>query len=232
MATCIATATLNVVCARGDCAAPQGFWQGWHASYNRWLVRYLYVPLGGSAWRWSNVWVCFLFVALWHDLEWRMLAWGLLMPAAFLPELVRARACTPPRPTTRRAPCCGHERPKPCALNLAAHVVRACVQAVKALGRSRSVAPFAETAAYRHVAAALGAVNVVALMSANLVGFVVGPGGLAPLLREALGRGWLEAAGVLGTLWCAVQVMFALRQRSGEWRSPGMGGGTAAKHRD
>ena len=23
-----------------------GFWKGWHASYNRWLVRYIYVPLG------------------------------------------------------------------------------------------------------------------------------------------------------------------------------------------
>ena len=24
------------------------FWRGWHRSFNRWLVRYLYVPLGGS----------------------------------------------------------------------------------------------------------------------------------------------------------------------------------------
>ena len=25
-----------------------GFWRGWHVSFNRWLVRYVYVPLGGS----------------------------------------------------------------------------------------------------------------------------------------------------------------------------------------
>ena len=25
------------------------FWRSWHASFNQWLVRYLYVPLGGRA---------------------------------------------------------------------------------------------------------------------------------------------------------------------------------------
>ena len=24
-----------------------GFWRGWHASFNKWLVRYIYVPIGG-----------------------------------------------------------------------------------------------------------------------------------------------------------------------------------------
>lgn len=67
----------------------KGFWRSWHASYNRWLVRYLYIPLGGSAWRAANVWPVFLFVAAWHDLEPRLLHWGLLMPAVFLPEMVR-----------------------------------------------------------------------------------------------------------------------------------------------
>lgn len=47
--------------------------QSWHASYNRWLVRYLYVPLGGSRKRILNVWVVFSFVALWHDPDPRLL---------------------------------------------------------------------------------------------------------------------------------------------------------------
>lgn len=47
----------------------QGFWRGWHASFNRWLVRYLYVPLGGSRRRALVIWPIFFFVALWHDLE-------------------------------------------------------------------------------------------------------------------------------------------------------------------
>ena len=47
----------------------QGFWRGWHSSFNLWLVRYLYVPLGGASARLRNTCVAFSFVALWHDLE-------------------------------------------------------------------------------------------------------------------------------------------------------------------
>ena len=43
----------------------QGFWKGWHASFNQWLVRYIYVPLGGSSMRLLNIWLIFTFVALW-----------------------------------------------------------------------------------------------------------------------------------------------------------------------
>ena len=68
----------------------QGFWRNWHASFNLWLVRYMYVPLGGSAWRGANVWPIFTFVALWHDLEWRLLAWAWLSCLLFAPELVSA----------------------------------------------------------------------------------------------------------------------------------------------
>lgn len=38
----------------------------WHV----WFSRYLYIPLGGSKWRFLNVWIIFTFVAIWHDLEW------------------------------------------------------------------------------------------------------------------------------------------------------------------
>jgi len=52
------------------------FWQGWHRSFNRWLVRYIYVPLGGANYRWANVWAVFGFVAIWHDINPKLLAWG------------------------------------------------------------------------------------------------------------------------------------------------------------
>lgn len=67
----------------------EGFWRGWHASFNRWLVRYMYIPLGGSSYRIFNIWAIFTFVALWHDLELRMLGWAWLMCLFFAPELVR-----------------------------------------------------------------------------------------------------------------------------------------------
>ena len=26
----------------------EGFWKGWHASFNKWIVKYMYVPMGGA----------------------------------------------------------------------------------------------------------------------------------------------------------------------------------------
>ena len=34
-------------CMSNNCTLT-GFWRNWHCSFNRWLVRYVYVPLGGS----------------------------------------------------------------------------------------------------------------------------------------------------------------------------------------
>ncbi|PNX95188.1 membrane-bound O-acyltransferase family MBOAT protein [Trifolium pratense] len=53
-----------------NCYSLEGFWKNWHASFNKWLVRYMYIPLGGSRKKLLNVWVIFTFVAIWHDLEW------------------------------------------------------------------------------------------------------------------------------------------------------------------
>ena len=87
----------------------KGFWRGWHCSFNRWLVRYIYVPLGGSgsgsgsgggnsksksngngkssAWlRLRNIFCVFTFVALWHDMTMQLLLWGWLSAIAFAPE--------------------------------------------------------------------------------------------------------------------------------------------------
>lgn len=41
-----------------------GFWRGWHCSFNRWLVRYVYIPCGGTRTKYLNVFVVFGFVAV------------------------------------------------------------------------------------------------------------------------------------------------------------------------
>ena len=72
------------------------FWRGWHRSYNRWIVRYIYVPLGGSTSRgWIgkarsvlNYLAVFTFVALWHDINLRLLMWGWLITLFVLPEVL------------------------------------------------------------------------------------------------------------------------------------------------
>ena len=71
----------------------------------------MYVPLGGNRRRALNAWLIFTFVALWHDVEWRLLVWAWLMSLLFTPELVR-----------RCGQCQGPERRLPVgAMSSAAH---------------------------------------------------------------------------------------------------------------
>ncbi|XP_021740623.1 putative membrane-bound O-acyltransferase C24H6.01c isoform X1 [Chenopodium quinoa] len=71
-----------------NCHNLESFWKSWHASFNKWLVRYLYIPLGGAQTKLLNVWVIFTFVAIWHDLEWKLLSWAWLTCIFFIPEIL------------------------------------------------------------------------------------------------------------------------------------------------
>ncbi|XP_038990830.1 membrane-bound O-acyltransferase gup1-like isoform X2 [Hibiscus syriacus] len=71
-----------------NCHNLESFWKNWHASFNKWIVRYLYIPLGGSQRKLLNIWVIFTFVAVWHDLEWKLLSWAWLTCLFFVPELL------------------------------------------------------------------------------------------------------------------------------------------------
>ncbi|KAK9282339.1 hypothetical protein L1049_005255 [Liquidambar formosana] len=71
-----------------NCYNLESFWKNWHASFNKWLVRYMYIPLGGSRRKLLNVWVIFTFVAIWHDLEWKLLSWAWLTCLFFIPEMI------------------------------------------------------------------------------------------------------------------------------------------------
>lgn len=62
------------------------FWRGWHSSFNKWIIRYMYIPWGGRSYRWVSVWFIFLFVALWHDVEWKLIVWGLLNGSFYVLE--------------------------------------------------------------------------------------------------------------------------------------------------
>ena len=161
------------------------FWRGWHRSFNRWIVRYLYVPLGGGGSRRSgsssgftakagrifNFLVVFTFVALWHDINLRLLMWGWLITLFVLPEVIAT-------------------------LLFPAHK-----------WRSRPTA-------YR-VLCGVGAVgNVLMMMIANLVGFAVGIDGMKGLLEGILGSysGLLYLVLACSALFVGVQVMFEIRE--------------------
>jgi len=108
----------NMVRCMSDNYSALAFWRGWHRSFNRWTVRYVYVPLGGSGratgyWATArtvgNMLVVFTFVALWHDIQLRLLIWGWLVTLFILPE-VAAGYIFPPQnwrshPTAYRVIC-------------------------------------------------------------------------------------------------------------------------------
>lgn len=73
----------------------RGFWRSWHASFNQWLVRYIYIPLGGRqmsiARQAVNIFCVFTFVAVWHEASLQLLSWGWLLVIFMLPEITCAR---------------------------------------------------------------------------------------------------------------------------------------------
>ncbi|WVF65389.1 hypothetical protein IAT40_000116 [Kwoniella sp. CBS 6097] len=147
-----------------------GFWRSWHRSYNLWVVRYIYVPVGGSKNAVLATGLVFTFVALWHDLSFKLLAWGWLISLFILPELMARR-----------------------------------IFSAEKYGRYWW---------YRHVCAAGGVVNILLMMSANLVGFVLGLEGMRHLITELSSTlsGWVFMTFACGCLFVAVQVMFEYRE--------------------
>ncbi|KAL4205096.1 hypothetical protein AMTRI_Chr01g112970 [Amborella trichopoda] len=77
-----------------NCYSLEDFWKGWHSSFNKWLVRYIYIPLGGARRKLLIVWVVFTFVAIWHDLEWKLLSWAWLTCFLWVPEILVKLAMT------------------------------------------------------------------------------------------------------------------------------------------
>lgn len=58
------------------------FWSRWHISFQKWLTKYVYIPLGGSRCKTPrilfNVLIVFLVSGLWHGTGLTFIFWGLL----------------------------------------------------------------------------------------------------------------------------------------------------------
>lgn len=56
------------------------FWRRWHISLGRFMMEYLYIPLGGnkkgSFCTMRNLWLVFLFSGFWHGASWNFIIWG------------------------------------------------------------------------------------------------------------------------------------------------------------
>ncbi|CAD2217610.1 hypothetical protein AGDE_01350 [Angomonas deanei] len=66
----------------------QGFWRDWHASFNHWIVRYMYIPMGGKNKKFLTIFPIFFFIAVWHDVELRLLFWALFICIVLVPEII------------------------------------------------------------------------------------------------------------------------------------------------
>ncbi|KAF2862152.1 MBOAT-domain-containing protein [Piedraia hortae CBS 480.64] len=82
----------NMARCMSDNYSALAFWRAWHRSFNRWVVRYIYVPLGGTSSSRirsvRNYLAVFTFVALWHDINLKLLIWGWLVVVFIAPEII------------------------------------------------------------------------------------------------------------------------------------------------
>lgn len=169
----------NMIRCMANNYSTMGFWRSWHRSYNLWIIRYIYVPLGGSKNVLLNTLLVFTFVALWHDLTFRLLAWGWLVSLFAVPELL----------------------------------------ATYLLPKSK----FGAQPWYRHVCAVGGVLNVLMMMGANLVGFVIGTDGIKFFIKQVFGtlQGLTFVLSACCILFVGVQLMFEYREeemRNGIYR--------------
>lgn len=82
----------NMLRCMSDNYSALAFWRSWHRSFNQWIIRYIFIPIGGS--RVSapraiaNFLAVFTFVALWHDINLKLLIWGWLIVIFVAPEVI------------------------------------------------------------------------------------------------------------------------------------------------
>jgi len=169
----------NMVRCMANNYSTLGFWRSWHRSYNLWLLRYIYIPIGGARQALLSTLLVFTFVALWHDLSFRLLTWGWLVSLFIIPELAARWYFSPDK--------------------------------------------FGDRWWYRHICAMGGVFNVLLMMSANLIGFVLGVEGMQYMVRLMFSswQGIKFLCLACACLFIGVQVMFEYRQeerRKGVYR--------------
>ncbi|KZV91266.1 MBOAT-domain-containing protein [Exidia glandulosa HHB12029] len=151
----------NMVPCMANNYSPLAFWRAWHRSPNLWATRYVYISVGGSQRRVLATTLVFTFVALWHDLS-------------FASRLGMAQQSLRPAGDIAilLVP----------ASKLRAHAVVLSIAHMHAR-------QYDDHWWYRHLWAAGTVGNILMMMDANMVGFVLGANGIKYLLFATDGEG-------------------------------------------
>lgn len=68
------------------------FWKRWHVSLSNWVRDYIYIPLGGNRIgklrTYTNLFISFLIVGLWHGASFNFIIWGFLHGAMMVLERI------------------------------------------------------------------------------------------------------------------------------------------------
>ncbi|KAH9609429.1 hypothetical protein KSS87_023825 [Heliosperma pusillum] len=218
-----------------NCHNLQSFWKSWHASYNKWLVRYIYIPLGGARTKLLNVWVIFTFVAVWHDLEWKLLSWAWLTCIFFIPEILMKSVTDAIQGDCEAKPHSSaadmQERlnseeelggtPKTCNYAICIFYLFILPPSIESfylrlLSKCLFLKMVKSTVGkffLRELGAISGAVTITCLMIANLAGFVVGPSGINFLISAFLHKEGLPTlVGIFFTFYLGTKLMFHIRE--------------------
>ncbi|CAM2929209.1 MBOAT family O-acyltransferase [Paenibacillus sediminis] len=74
----------------------QQFWRRWHMTLSRFLLNYIYIPLGGNRkgnfLMYRNLMLTFLIGGLWHGAGWTFLIWGFMHGAALIVHRIWGKA--------------------------------------------------------------------------------------------------------------------------------------------
>eukprot|EP01040_Poterioochromonas_malhamensis_P001880 gene1880-2012_t len=169
------------------------FWKYWHTSFNQWIIKYIYIPLGGKHYQLMNVWIIFLFVALWHDLEWKLMIWGLMNAFFYIIEVIVVYKIRPRLFSSIKEK---EEKNEDISKNR------------KETG-SRGIF-------IRVFDSFFGALYIMILMLINLIGYSMGAGAIPIVMTKMLTwEGGKVIAGSIYFLFIGVNIMFSIE----EWRT-------------
>jgi D-alanyl-lipoteichoic acid acyltransferase DltB (MBOAT superfamily) len=66
----------------------QDFWRRWHMTLSRFLMDYIYIPLGGNRFggfvTYRNILITFIIAGIWHGAGWTFIFWGVLHGVALI----------------------------------------------------------------------------------------------------------------------------------------------------